>query len=872
MKRYYKLTDRLIACALLLSLCLQSCDHSFNQVLAQEKEQADVILGSTKRIEIIKQLIEQKFTSAGWELKDLYEEQGELKAKVIEKHGDFTSKPHDLPVSISPDIDLKRVSQLSPKEQDRFVDFNLPQPGQPGYVHLNKQGLLGGMMEGDEDWSQGEEPVKGSIDDMGNPQQLLELAIQGHPDAQFMLGEKSYYVWLYQYSKEAGEEAKIWLNRAAVQNHQESISLLDKMEEEERELELDNKLEALLAACERLNLNKLLPLIPKRELEVQYNRSNSLGGGTFGEVYRANYRGKVVAVKRLRNYSRKQFAIFQRECIIMANYPHKNIVTFLGYCPQEGCLIMEYVTGGSLWSLLKDKTKDISWEQRYRIGLDVAEGLSYLHDRDIVHGDLKSENILLDRNGRAKVTDFGTSALKSEESTHGTWGGTYCWAAPETFLTEKNSKAADVYSYGMVLWQLGTRKNPFETVIGLLQICKHITAGNLEVISADTPPQLRKVIEKCWLPEPPLKKETDRDQRPAMSKVRYLIERSYYDFLEKASEHEVPSLEESKEVSKEKENTVSAREQELLNQVEKLKKELEEEKQKHDEKEKEKEKEKGSEASLGIVSVPKITSASVATVNQITSVDTSGKKSNSITTPAKVTSVVPLPQPITPIQKAISLGNLDKVLELLKNGLDVNEHSPSKDRLTALHYAVIYNQSNIVQVLLANGADINVVDYAGYTPLHAVAQHGHKEIVALLLEKGEKINATNTCSDTPLHVAAKHGHKDVVALLLEKGEEINATNTWGHTPFHFAAEVGDKDVVALLLEKGANVNATTTDTWGDTPLHLAARFGYKEVVALLIEKGADVNAADSDSETPLMLANQKNHTEIVKLLQQAGGH
>ncbi len=145
MTRKCNLNHRLIACVLLISLFLQSCGGFSNQVTRQEKEQADVVLGSTKQIEIIKQLIAQKFISAGWELKDLYEEQGELKAKAIEKHGNFTSKSYELSVTIAKDIDLERTYRISPKGKERFVYFNLPQNGQAGYVHLGKQGLLGGM-------------------------------------------------------------------------------------------------------------------------------------------------------------------------------------------------------------------------------------------------------------------------------------------------------------------------------------------------------------------------------------------------------------------------------------------------------------------------------------------------------------------------------------------------------------------------------------------------------------------------------------------------------------------------------------------------------------------------------------------------------
>jgi len=140
MTRKYNLNHRLIACVLLISLFLQSCGNFSNQVIPTiEEEKTNDTPGSTKKTEIIKQLVEQKLTAAGWEVKDLYEEQGELKVKAIERHGNFTSKPHELSVTIAKDIDLEQASLLSSKGQKRLVHFNSPQNGQPGHNAKKKK-------------------------------------------------------------------------------------------------------------------------------------------------------------------------------------------------------------------------------------------------------------------------------------------------------------------------------------------------------------------------------------------------------------------------------------------------------------------------------------------------------------------------------------------------------------------------------------------------------------------------------------------------------------------------------------------------------------------------------------------------------------
>ena len=155
----------------------------------------------------------------------------------------------------------------------------------------------------------------------------------------------------------------------------------------------------------------------------------------MGQVFKAKYQEKEVAVKSLHNLDKKQIDAFKKEVIIIANLKHPNIISFLGFFttpgmiyrpgpyPEQDAFMMEYASQGSLWNLLKSHKEvrdwDTEWKLRYQIALDVAEGLNYLHQWDIVHCDLKSDNILLDSRGRAKITDFGTAALKTKNQTYG---------------------------------------------------------------------------------------------------------------------------------------------------------------------------------------------------------------------------------------------------------------------------------------------------------------------------------------------------------------------------------------------------------------------------------------------------------------------
>lgn len=161
----------------------------------------------------------------------------------------------------------------------------------------------------------------------------------------------------------------------------------------------------------------------------------------------------------------------------------------------------------------------------------------------------------------------------------------------------------------------------------------------------------------------------------------------------------------------------------------------------------------------------------------------------------------------------------------------------------------------------------------GYTPLHAAAEQGHKEVVELLLANNADVSAKFSNGWTPLHLAAAHRRKDVVELLLTNRADVNAKGYYGHTPLHVVATSRDKaaiEIAGLLLASKAEVRAKGID--GDTPLHLASRLGCDGMAKLLLAHKADVNAKDNKGETPLRQAAGNGRTNTVELLRQYGGH
>ena len=145
---------------------------------------------------------------------------------------------------------------------------------------------------------------------------------------------------------------------------------------------------------------------------------------------------------------------------------------------------------------------------------------------------------------------------------------------------------------------------------------------------------------------------------------------------------------------------------------------------------------------------------------------------------------------------------------------------------------------------------------------------GYKGIAELLLANGADVNVKNNVGWVPLHMATALDHKEIVELLVANGANVDAKDDDGSTPMHYAAWYDRKEVAELVIAGGADVNAKDENGW--TPLHYATDAGLMEISGLLIEQGADVNARDMDGKTPLDRAIQLNRTEIADLLRKHG--
>jgi len=197
-----------------------------------------------------------------------------------------------------------------------------------------------------------------------------------------------------------------------------------------------------------------------------------IGKGAFGVVYKADYLGIDVAVKAIGppgGFQDKMEEIFAaREVAVLKACRHPNIVAFLGIVapdpaqPQQPVqIVLEYLSKGDLGRFLLDSQEPISWARKVKLCLDVACGMAYLHSRNIIFRDLKSENLLLDETYKCKICDFGFARAytKTGRGRPTTMCGTDEFMAPEVILGRPYDEMADIFSFGMLMFEIMARRD-----------------------------------------------------------------------------------------------------------------------------------------------------------------------------------------------------------------------------------------------------------------------------------------------------------------------------------------------------------------------------------------------------------------------------
>ncbi|KAG2715393.1 hypothetical protein I3760_03G074200 [Carya illinoinensis] len=231
------------------------------------------------------------------------------------------------------------------------------------------------------------------------------------------------------------------------------------------------------------------------------NFTTILGQGSFGPVYKATLpSGEAVAVKVLASNSKQGEREFQTEVSVLGRLHHRNLVNLVGYCVDKGqhMLIYEFMSNGSLENLLHGQEEQIlSWEERLQIALDISHGIEYLHEGavpPIIHRDLKSANILLDRSMRAKVADFGLSKEEVFDGRNSGLKGTYGYIDPVYMSTNKFTMKSDIYSFGIIIFELITAIHPQQNLMQYINLAGMSPTGIDKILD-------KELVGECSLEE-----------------------------------------------------------------------------------------------------------------------------------------------------------------------------------------------------------------------------------------------------------------------------------------------------------------------------------------------------------------------------------
>lgn len=246
-----------------------------------------------------------------------------------------------------------------------------------------------------------------------------------------------------------------------------------------------------------------------------------IGRGTYAKVYKSTWKNETVAIKIMKNTVSLTYSECENEKDIhkyLSELKAPNIVGYCGYAIEKSKLgnfkyyiVMEYVPYSLNKHIIFDEQPFV-WQARYKLINGMTRGISFLHQHQIVHRDIKSENILIDEEGNAKICDFGLSKYIDDKADA---VGTPAWTAPEVFEHCVYTTAADVYSLATTIWQIAAWNLPFRS-LNLYQTIANKMLGVTEKIPEDTPKGIASMINLGWMKKP--------EDRPSAAKILNVIE------------------------------------------------------------------------------------------------------------------------------------------------------------------------------------------------------------------------------------------------------------------------------------------------------------------------------------------------------------
>ncbi|XP_058725416.1 serine/threonine-protein kinase STY8-like isoform X3 [Vicia villosa] len=240
---------------------------------------------------------------------------------------------------------------------------------------------------------------------------------------------------------------------------------------------------------------------------LRYERK--MASGSVSDLYKGTYINQDVAIKVFKNGSLNGNTQreFSQEIFILSNVQHKNVIKFIGAATKPNFhFVTEYMSGGNMYDFLHIQKTILTLPSLLKVAIDVSQGVKYLHQNNIIHRDLKTANLLMDEKGQVvKVADFGVARLQDKSGIMTAETGTYRWMAPEVIQHKPYNHKADVFSFGIILWELLTRKLPYEDLSPLQAAVGVVHKDLRPEIPRDAHPKLVELLHWCWHKDPSLR-------------------------------------------------------------------------------------------------------------------------------------------------------------------------------------------------------------------------------------------------------------------------------------------------------------------------------------------------------------------------------
>ncbi|NXM93769.1 ANKK1 protein, partial [Sylvia borin] len=603
-----------------------------------------------------------------------------------------------------------------------------------------------------------------------------------------------------------------------------------------------------------------LTVFSKEDFEDDWVR---VASGGFGHVYQVKHRRwrTVYAVKcspfllQDSSLDRTSMNCLMEEASKMEKIKFQHIVTIYGVCNSPLGIVMEYMARGSLERILP--THRMSWQLKFRVIHEMGLAMNFLHSMSppLLHLDLKPGNVLLDGNMHVKISDFGLSRWMEQSSRmqyieSSALRGTLSYIPPEMFL--QNSKPPgikyDVYSFGIVIWEVLMQKKPYAGA-NMMAIIVKVAAGKrpgLELVRDDWPGECHQMLDlmkRCWDQDPKQRPsfadipvETDvllaliqslvqdpenerlvrkMSHKPAISRSQQVREppraiRTFHCLCSWSLPGCFPSQREAQDLAPEEPGTLQENGLTLLHLM--------------------------------------VLQGNVGKVRFLLGCGAGANSSGGCG--------------CTPLLLAVQLRLPELCSVLIQHGARTN--AADEDGWTPLHFAAQHGDDRTVRLLLDHQARVDAQERDGWTPLHLAAQNNFENVARVLLSRQADSNTQEVDGKTALHVAACFGHVGLVKLLASQGADLERKQKNLRTPLHVAVERGKFRVVQYLLKKGISVNSLDQNHY--SALHLAVVRGKYLICQKLIKYGANVELRTDKGWTPLHLASFKGHIEIIRLL------